>query len=208
MQQAASITLRTVPGAPVAVDYGDESALADELATRSAHDKEGIEDAVDTYVADLDAAGLNDTQMMTAQRSRGSFLWRIGWNAAVGLLLVPFAIVGFVINIIPILLVRLVGRAKVDPAMMATIKPVAAIVVFSITWAIAAWAGWRLAGFSGAAAVLLLMPIYVYALVALAERGTLVVRAVRGWVGSGGTDLHSGVLEHRSAVVEAVVDAL
>jgi 1-acyl-sn-glycerol-3-phosphate acyltransferase len=206
LQQASAVALRSPPDAPAQVDYGDQAALADALATRPAPSKEQITSALDTYVADLDAAGLSDEQMMTRQRSRGSFLWRVAWNGLIGLLLLPFAIVGLVINIVPMLGVWLVGKARVDPAMMATLKPGAAIVMFAVTWGIAAWAGWRWQGLAGVGAVLLLMPLYLYAVVALAERGTLVVRALRGRVRT--QDLHDGVLEHRNEVVEAVVEAI
>jgi hypothetical protein len=206
LQRASAIALRSPPGAPADVDYGDQSALADELATRPAPSKGQITSTLDTYVADLDAAGLSDEQMMTRQRSRGSFLWRVTWNGLIGLLLLPFAIVGLVINIVPMVGVWLVGKARVDPAMMATLKPGAAIVMFSVTWGIAAWAGWRWQGLAGVGAVLLLMPLYLYALVALVERGTLLARALRGRART--QDLHEGVLEHRGDVVEAVVEAI
>ena len=206
--KAAAVALRTPAGASPDVDYAEKSALADELARGSDGEKTRITAAVDTYFADLEAAGLTDFQMMSRQRSRRSFLWRISWNAVLGLLLLPFAIIGFVINVIPMTLTWLVGKARVDPAMMATIKPGAAIVFFSITWAIAAWLGWQGAEPSGMAAVLLLMPLYVYALFAVVERGTLVVRAImnrtRGWRG----DPHEGMLEDRTAVVASVVEAL
>ncbi len=208
LQLASAIALRNVPGAPSEVGYGEESALADELAGRGEQSKDGIVSALDTYVADLDAAGLNDEQMVNQQQSRGSFLWRIVWNAAVGIVLLPFAAVGLVINLIPMLGVWLVGKARVDPAMMATLKPGAAIVMFGVTWGIAAWAGWRWQGARGVVAVLLLMPVYIYALVALVERGTLIARAMAGKAKSRRRDPYERLIEHRAAVVEAVVDAL
>ena len=208
MKQASTVALRNVLGAAVFVDYGNESALADELATRSVSEKDRIASSLDVYEADLDAAGLSDEQMMSRQSSRQSFLWRVVWNALVGLVLLPFALVGLAINLIPIVGVWLVGKARVAPAMMATLKPAAAIVLFSIAWGIAAWFGWSVAGFSGVAAVLLLMPLYVFALVALVERVTLVARAIRNRAKSSRGDLHESVLEHRTAVVDAVVDAL
>ncbi len=208
MKQASTVALRNVPGAPVDVDYADESALADELATRSKTEKDRIASSLDVYEADLDAAGLTDEQMMSRQSSRQSFMWRVIWNAMVGIVLLPFAMVGLAINLIPMAGVWLVGKARVAPAMMATLKPAAAIVLFSIAWGIAAWSGWTLAGFSGVAAVLLLMPVYLFALVALVERVTLVTRAIRNRAKSARSDLHESVLQHRTAVVEAVVDAL
>ncbi len=208
MGQGSAVALRNVPAAPPEVDYAAQSALAAELASRPDEDKARITAAVDLYNADLDAAGLTDEQMMTRHRSRRSFLWRVTWNALVGLLLLPFAVIGFVINVIPMTLTWLVGRARVDPAMMATIKPGAAIVFFTITWGIAAWLGWGRAQLSGIAAVLLLMPLYVYALFAVAERGTLVARAIINRTKTGSADLHQGIVDDRNDVVVSVVEAL
>ena len=208
MMEASAIALRNVPGASADVGYGDESALSDELATRSEGDKERIGVALDVYEADLDAAGLTDEQMMSRQSSRASFLWRVVWNAGVGLVLLPFALIGLVINILPMVGVWLVGKVRVAPAMMATLKPGAAIVLFSIAWGFAAWSGWKLGGFRGVAAVLLLMPLYLFALVAVVERVTLAGRAIGGRARSGGGDLHESVVEDRTAVVESVADAL
>ena len=208
MRQAAGVALRTAPDAPSEIGYADESALADDLAARPVPKKDRVTAAVDVYNADLDAAGMSDEQMMSRHRERWRFVWRIAWNLLVGVLLIPFAVIGFVINVIPMTLTWLVGKARVDPAVMATIKPGAAIVLFSITWGIAAWFAWRTFDAVGVGAVLLLMPLYVYAVIALVERGTLAVRAFGNWRKAGQKDLHEGVLEHRTDVVEAVVDAL
>ena len=91
LSTAASIALRTVPGAPIEVDFGDESELANVLSQRSPQAKGAITAAVERYLADLDAVGLNDQQLATTHRTRRSFLWRIIWNLLVGLVLLPFA---------------------------------------------------------------------------------------------------------------------
>ncbi len=61
---------------------------------------------------------------------------------------------------------------------------------------------------SGVAAVLLLMPLYVYALIAVVERGTLVARAIVNRSKTGNADLHEGIIEDRTDVVVSVVEAL
>ena len=205
---AASIALRSVPNAPIDVDFGDESDLANVLAQRPQDVKGTIVDAVDRYTADLEAVGLNDQQIATTHRSRRTFFWRIIWNLIVGIVLLPFALLGLAINFVPFFLLWLIGRVKMDPAVAATVKPASAILLFSITWAIAGWQGWTWSGIEGVAAVLLVMPLYLYALFALIERGGLVWRAWRGWWRAHRTDLYEGVREHREAVVQAVSDAI
>jgi hypothetical protein len=115
---------------------------------------------------------------------------------------------GLVINAIPLILLWLIGRLKLDPAVAATVKPGAAIVLFSIAWGVAGWSGWTVSGVGGIAAVLLIMPLYMYALFAIYERGTLIWRAWRGWRRSHDADVHAGMLADRKAVVEAVVAAI
>ena len=146
--------------------------------------------------------------MATSYQSRKSFLGRMAWNIVVGLVLLPFALAGLVINFVPFVLLWLVGRLKVDPAVAATVKPGAAILLFSITWGVAGWSLWTLSGFEGVAAVLLVMPLYLFALFALVERGQLIWRAWRGWWSANRRDLYDGILDNRRAVVEAVVDAI
>jgi glycerol-3-phosphate O-acyltransferase/dihydroxyacetone phosphate acyltransferase len=208
LTNAASIALRCVPNAPIEVDFGDESDLANVLAQRPQQVKDAIIHAVDRYTADLEAVGLNDQQIATTHHKRRSFFWRIIWNLIVGIILLPFALLGLAINIVPFALLWLIGRVKMDPAVAATVKPASAILLFSITWGIAGWQGWTWSGIEGVAAVLLVMPLYLYALFALVERGGLVLRAWRGWWRSHRTDLYAGVQEHREAVVRAVADAI
>jgi hypothetical protein len=88
------------------------------------------------------------------------------------------------------------------------VKPGSAIVLFGVTWGIAAWSGWTWSGLGGAAVALLMMPLYVYALLALVERGGLIWRAWRGWWNAQRAGLYEGVQEHRTAVVRAVSDAI
>ena len=208
LSEAASIALRSVPGARIEIDYGSESELANRLSQSSPGDKERISAALDRYTADLDAAGINDAQMMGSFVKRSAFIWRIVWNLLVGILLLPFALMGLVINAIPLILLWLIGRLKLDPAVAATVKPGAAIVLFSIAWGVAGWSGWTVSGVGGIAAVLLIMPLYMYALFAIYERGTLIWRAWRGWRRSHDADVHAGMLADRKAVVEAVVAAI
>lgn len=205
---AAAIALRSVQGAPVDVDYGDESKLANLLSQRPQDLKDAVTSVVDGYTADLEAVGLDDRQMATSHSGRRPFVRRILWNLLVGLVLLPFALVGLIINIVPFLLFWLIGRIKMAPAMAATVKPAAAIVLFGVTWGVAGWSGWVWSGFEGLAAVLLVMPLYLFALLALVERGELIRRAWRGRWRSSRTDVYDGVQEHREAVVRAVSDAI
>ncbi|MEN8234551.1 MAG: 1-acyl-sn-glycerol-3-phosphate acyltransferase [Actinomycetota bacterium] len=205
LSMAAQIALRSLPGAPTSVDFGDESALANTLSGRDHGAKAPIVGAVDRYTAELEAIGLSDRKMVDSHRDRAPFLLHLLANLAIGILLLPFALVGLAINLIPFALIWLIGRAKLGPAVAATVKPLASIVLFSATWAIIAWQ-WSDVG--GIIAMLLLMPLYIFAVFALYERATLVIRAWKGFWGTRRSDPYEVLFEHRRAVVEAVVDAL
>jgi len=208
LMAAAAIALRSIPGAPLEIDYGAESVLSNRLSQSPREAKDEIASALNRYTADLDAAGVNDQQMLGSFVERRAFVKRISWNVLVGVLLFPFALIGLVINIVPLVLLWLIGRLRLDPAVAATVKPGAAILLFTITWGVAGWSGWTLSGIEGIAAVLLVMPLYMYALFAIFERGTLIWRAWRGWRRSHHADLYDGMTGDRRAVVEAVVAAI
>ncbi len=85
LSDAASIALRTVPGATHEIDYGDESDLANLLSGRSPEAKAAISAAVDLYTVDLDAAGVNDRQPGRPVVVRdGEFMARQGTDRSVG----------------------------------------------------------------------------------------------------------------------------
>ncbi|MEN8114432.1 MAG: 1-acyl-sn-glycerol-3-phosphate acyltransferase [Actinomycetota bacterium] len=205
LSTAAAIALRSLPKPPPTVGFGDESALANMLSGGTDEAKAAVVEAVDRYTKDLEAVGLSDRKMVDSHRDRAPFLRHILTNLAIGILLLPFALIGLAINLIPFVLIWLVGRAKLAPAVAATVKPLVAIVLFAATWSVVGWA-WMEA--IGVAAVILLMPVYLFAVFALYERGSLALRAWQGWRRARSTDPHDVVLEHRHAVVEAVVEAL
>jgi len=93
--------------------------------------------------------------------------------------------------------------------MMATIKPLGAIFVFMVTWGI--WAGFifSAAGVELFAATIVLLPIYLFALIALVERLTLLFGAIRSLARSVSINkVYEQVHDDREAVVEAVAQAV
>lgn len=208
LSKAAAIALRSVPGAPSRVDFGDVSELSNRLSAANETAKERVVDRIGAYVADLDALGLTDERVVDAHRESAPFARHVLWNALIGVLLLPFALIGALLNIVPFALIWLIGRRKLGPAVAATVKPLASIVLFGSTWAVAAWwmSGVWEAG--GALALLLVMPLYLVIVFVVFERLSAVARAWRGWRSVRGADLRGSVVEHRRAVVEAVVEAL
>jgi len=160
---------------------------------------------MELYQGELDALGSSDEMFVTGLSTKWAFLWNIVKDIVIGILLLPFAVVGILVNAIPMAIVWLIGRLKVDDAMMATIKPLGAIFVFLVTWVFWRWRAWVNGGFEILAAMLVLMPFYLFALIALVERLTLLAKAVRSLLRSKSIkDVYEQVHEDREAVVEAV----
>jgi glycerol-3-phosphate O-acyltransferase/dihydroxyacetone phosphate acyltransferase len=190
------------------VGHGDRERLARLLDESPEKDRLAVRDSMDRYQADLDAMGFNDEMLMSGMTRPSSFMAYLIRSLIIGLALLPFAFAGAIINAIPMALVWLIGRLKVADAMMATVKPIGAILVFVITWGFWVWFGWKAGGPEGAASVVLLLPILLFALIAIFERGVLVAKAIRGFGRSRSfTDVHGQIMDHRRALVESVAVA-
>ena len=205
----AEILLRTTqddPSAPVPITERDRVAAL--LGRRPAEARAEVVEAVTAYQSDLDAVGLSDADLYQ-NFTAGQFLWLVIWNVLVALLLLPFALIGIVINAIPMILVWLLGKLPVAPAVKATILPMGAIVLFGITWGLTAWGANEVSGLEGVGALLLLMPIYLFAVVVLSERLALVWQSTRTWLRKGREgNPRERILADRQAVVDTVTDAL
>ncbi len=206
---AAEVALRDPDGEDVEVGHADRERLARLLDEAPPQDRSKVIDAMETYRADLDALGFGDRMLVSGLNTPSKFLRYVVRTLIIGAILLPFALAGAIVNAIPMGIVWLIGRLKVADAVMATVKPLGALVAFLVTWGVWAWYGDRYAGFSGIAGVLLLLPVLLFALIAIVERGVLLARVVRAFARSRSIgDVYGRVREHRDAVVEAVAEAV
>ncbi len=191
------------PRDPVPIGLRDR--LANVLADRSLEQRRVIGDAVASYRGALDGAGLTDGEV--CQRvTTGRLAFSLVWQALVGLLLLPFAAAGAVINFVPYLIVKAVGLLRVSPSMFATVKPAAAIVSFGLTWAVWIWWAFSVFDLGGAAAAVVLLPFYLGAVIVVVEHGVLAWRLVRRWRAGGELRrLDDQLAAEREAVVRAVL---
>jgi hypothetical protein len=209
LSSAAAVALRDTENRDPSVGHGDRERLARLLDNAEPDSRARVVEAMDRYEADLDALGLSDSMLVAGMSRSRTFLWYLIRTFTIGLLLIPFALVGLVVNWFPMLVVWLIGRLKVADAMMATIKPIGGLVVFLFTWSAFVWWVWTNWGIGGASAAVVLLPVYLFALIALVERGVLIVRAARGFAKSRGKrGLRDTVSDHRREVVEAVAQAV
>jgi len=209
LSAASDVALRPdAHGDGIDVGHGDRERLARLLDEAPPAERLAVREAMDTYQADLDAMGFDDEMFMSGLAKGSSFIAYLIRSLIVGLILLPFAFAGLIVNAIPMALVWVIGRLKVADAMMATIKPIGALLVFLITWGFWVWFGWSNGGFSGAASVLLLLPILLFALIAVFERAILVAKAIRGFGRSRSVmNVQGTIRDHRRDVVEAVATA-
>lgn len=119
----AEILLRTLADDPAdEVPKAARDALAGHLGRASTEAKDQVVAAVSQYDNDLSDFGLSDATLLSGMTGR-RFLWRSFGLLLLTIVLIPFALVGAVINAIPYLLVKAVGLLRAAPAMLSTIKP-------------------------------------------------------------------------------------
>jgi len=206
LTSAAEVALRASTEDPRAeVPTAQRDRLAGGLGRAKPEARDAVIEAIDVYDHDLDAVGLTDQQAYDHTTFFG-FLWYAIWNIALGLILLPFAIVGVAINFIPLLVVWAIGLLRVSPAVKATMKPMAALLLFPIAWAAEAWqlasrgAGWALTILA-----IVLIPLYLAALILLSERFVLLWRAWKSWRGNRNlARVADKIVTEREAVVAAV----
>lgn len=186
--------------------FAVEADLADALGRRPVDDRRALVDAVATYRAELDAVGLTDRDVVARpRRSRRRLLL----GAGVGLALLPVAAAGLVVHLPLLLLVWATGRLSLPPSKKATLRPLAAFLGALATWVV--WAVLLTGGVDGgerAGAVLtwlLVLPVWGAAALVVAERGALVLAAVRRrGPRRRARDALSAVREDRQRVVDLV----
>jgi len=207
LTNAASVALRPQDGSSLDIGLAERERLA-AMIDESAGVQPVI-DAMDIYQTDLDALGLNDRAYVGGLNRYSVFSWYLVKTLVIGLLLLPFALVGLIINAIPMAIVWLIGRIKVADAMMATIKPMGALLAFVVTWGVVLWWVWSNVGTEAMAAALILLPVYLFALIAWTERLVLLAKAIRGFAKSrSAKDVFDQLADDRRAVVEAVAQAV
>lgn len=207
LTNAAAVALRPEDGGDLEVGLAERERLA--AMIDESDGVKPVKDAMETYQTDLDALGMDDRAYVGGLNKYSVFSWYLVKTLVIGLLLLPFALIGLIINAIPMAIVWLIGRVRVADAMMATIKPMGALLAFVVTWGVVLWWVWSNVDTEAMAAILVLLPVYLFALIAWFERLVLLGRAIRGFAKSrSAKDLFDQLGDHRRAVVESVAQAI
>lgn len=124
------------------------------------------------FSATLDAAGLSARDLSPGSYRPARVALATARTAALVLLLLPLALPGALLHAPAYHLCGFLSRRLfgADEAVVATVKLAAALLLYPLTWALAAFAGYHAAGPWAAAALLLLLPASALAALAVQER--------------------------------------
>jgi 1-acyl-sn-glycerol-3-phosphate acyltransferase len=127
---------------------------------------------VDRYETTLGAAGVEPRHLTPQSYTVARVLRYVAQSALVFALLLPVALAGAVVHYPAYRAVGYVatGVAKGDAATVASGKVLAAMLLFPVTWGLAAAAGWALQGWRAAAVTLVLLPLAGYGSLVFFER--------------------------------------
>jgi 1-acyl-sn-glycerol-3-phosphate acyltransferase len=128
--RAAEVALRT---GEARVPLADRERLARRLAELDEEPRQRILDEVARYELGLDLVGVSDPAINPVPTTR-HLLWRLLRIAIPMVLVAPFAIAGFFINVVPALVVAAAGRQVVAPVTKGTVRVLVGFVVFPLTW--------------------------------------------------------------------------
>lgn len=140
---AARVSLRREGGSPSwSPSLADIDRIARALGEATPQAQAEVRDAVAGYRGALETNQVSDRQVAAGPRSVARTSRALG--GVLGLIAVPFALVGLVVNLLPAAAVWLAGRRPAPPARLATTKFLTGLVLFPATWL-----AWRYLVFEG-----------------------------------------------------------
>lgn len=177
LETVADVVLDDVdPSPPNGEQYGDSTLVASRLNRLEEPVRSKVIAAGAEYRAEL--ARLRASDRAAAGRGDGPSWWWV-LNTLVVILLLPYALIGLLAALVPLLVVTVVSRLPIAPAMRATLVPGVALLAFLAEWAWFSWQSLRDGGWDLGLAAVLLFPFFVAALFYVLERLALVWRAWR-----------------------------
>ncbi len=176
--EAAEIPLHDVEDPDVPLRYGDVQLLAGQLHQQDQDG--GLASAAADYRAALREARTWDETIARHGRRQGRSAAQSRWRDLVlSVLLMPYAVLGAVIGLVPWLLVQAVRLLPAAPAVRATITPGLAALAFGLEWLTTSWWVFEQAGASAGLYAFLLIPFFLAATVFVAERLSLLRQHVQ-----------------------------
>lgn len=209
LTMGAEIALRTLADDPAdEVPMVAREGLAGHFGRAPTDVKHGVVEAVSEYAGDLSDLGLSDSTLLSGMTGR-RFLWRSVGLLLLTVVLLPFALLGALINVLPFLVVKAVGQLRAAPAMLSTVKPLAAIASFGLAWGVTAWLVFRAAGARWVILAVVLLPVYLAAVIVVTESLQTLWGSFRTWRRLRSVSSARGLIEaRRQQVLDVLVEAL
>lgn len=203
LRTAAEVALRDLapdPRPPVPLDLGFR--VADAAARLPETRLTPLVGAGGDYRDLLAAVETTDRAVAAARPGAARLGGRVAREGLLALLLLPYAAAGLVANAVPLALLALIRRVVRAPAVMATILPLAATVLFGLTWTAWLWLAAERGGRHALVVTAILLPALLAALLMEAERLALAGRGLAGLVRARGRDA-AGLRAARDSVLLA-----
>jgi glycerol-3-phosphate O-acyltransferase/dihydroxyacetone phosphate acyltransferase len=182
LNRAADVRLRAGLERPdEIVPLASREGLAQAIAYAPDAARRDVLDALGTYQVQLDLLRLRDEQLVP----RVSATWLLRRALGLTAYLVVLGIVmvfGVVVNVVPTVLTALAGRRPVAPVTKGSVRVLAALLVFPLTWVVLAVVA-PVTGFLPTFALVVACPIAGGVAVGGLERAVALVRAWTGWLG-------------------------
>lgn len=189
LEAVAEVLLNDVdPASAAQMHYGDRALLAARLNRAPGPARDHLVDAGARYRAATRRHGSADRAVMDGAAHDA---WWRGWlvDAALFVLLLPYAMLGLLVATLPLLLVAVVSRLPIAPAVRATAVPGLAVLAFVAAWLAVSWQSLRAGGWELGFLAVLLFPFTLAALFLVHERLTVLWRRWRSRRRPGSSDL-------------------
>lgn len=173
---AAEVLLNDVDQAPIR--YGDRELLAGRLNRAGEPGRTALVEVSGRYREQVHRARTADRTIATAGSAKPrSRQWLL--DLVLVLLLLPYAVLGLIAALLPVLAVTLTQRLPVAPAVRASLVPGVALLTYLLELGVLAWRGFGEGGWQSGVLVLLLFPFLVAAMLLVQERGASLWRRWR-----------------------------
>lgn len=182
LNRAADVRLRTDLERPdQIVPLASREGLAQAISDAPDTARRAVLDALGTYQVQLDLLRLRDEQLVPRVNATWLLRRALALTAYLAVLGVVMAF-GVAVNVVPTILTALAGRRPEPPVTKGTVRVLAALVVFPLTWIVLAILA-PFEGFLPTSAVVVACPLAGGVAVGGLERAVALVRAWTGWLG-------------------------
>lgn len=207
LETVADVLLNDVDPAPAAgIQYGDQALIADRLNRVPEPTRTELVDMGADYREQLAQARTSDRAVATAtspRRRSGRWLLEV----ALILVLLPYALMGLFAALLPIVVVTIVSRLRIAPAVRATLVPGVALLTFLAEWVVFTWQTTAASGWDLGLASVAIFPLLVAVLFYVVERVAVLWRRWRGRHRPGPEAL-AALTAARAAIAERAWEAL